>query len=302
MASPSPLPSPAVPLRGITVGISVAFGEDSARRGFTEDEMNRSVVRLSEGLLAAGANLVFGHDWRLHGVMAAVARLAVRFEPPASATRPAMDDAPCRITNLVPFGTHPELPEELRRDLEDRGLLRIEEGRPPRDVITGAAELPAPVRRALALSELRRRMADLCHARVGLGGKYERFEGFWAGIFEEAWSAARRNQPVYLSCLMGGAAARVLEACQTGEWARLLEPRLAAPDSLPESPRQPEVRELLDARLLQGRSGLELDDWHRLVTATDIEGVLALVLKGLRRLRRAAGEGAVGLAQLDMAP
>src|SRR5260370_16798282 len=99
----SPLPrSRARPLEGVTVGLSVSFGEDSALHGFTEEEMNRAIVRLSDVLLSAGAQLVFGHDWRPGCVMSAVARLAVPHEPPLpSAHHQASRPLP-PIPNLIP--------------------------------------------------------------------------------------------------------------------------------------------------------------------------------------------------------
>src|SRR5262245_17346595 len=90
------------PLEGVVVGISVAFGEDSYKGGFTEEEMNCSVVRLGGSLLAAGARLVFGHDWRPNGVMASIADLAIRYEPATPTAEGASSPARCRITNLVP--------------------------------------------------------------------------------------------------------------------------------------------------------------------------------------------------------
>src|SRR5258708_17916304 len=121
--SESPLPrSQARPLEGLTVGLSVSFGEDSTLHGFTEEEMNRAIVRLSDVLLSAGAQLVFGHDWRPGGVMSAVARLAVAHEP---AVASADDQAPRRVgrtTNPAPSGRKPDLPPDLRDDLEQLGI------------------------------------------------------------------------------------------------------------------------------------------------------------------------------------
>src|SRR4051812_7920156 len=89
-------------LEGLAVGISVVSGEDSAQHGYGEEEMNRAVVRLSDVLLSAGARLVFGHDWRPTGIMSAVARLAVLYEPIAAVTGDqAIPPRSCRITNLV---------------------------------------------------------------------------------------------------------------------------------------------------------------------------------------------------------
>lgn len=285
------------PIEGVAVGISVAYGEDTAQRGFSEAEMNCAIVRLADGLLAAGARLVFGHDWRPSGVMAAVADLAVRYEPSLPPSEGGLRPGLCRITNLVPWGRPVELPQELRKGLEERGLLRVEEVPLPESLVRLEPRYGRRILRAAALSLLRHRLAELCDARVCLGGKYRTYEGFWAGIIEEAWTGAVRQQPVYLSKLLGGAAGQLLDAARTGDWETVwscgpdaelrrgielvrqhvdrAEVRLLDFDSLPE---------FMNARRLQTASRLEPDDWERLVAATDIAIVTALVSKGLRQV------------------
>ena len=98
------------PLEGVSVGLSISLGEDSYEYGFSEEEMNRALVRLSDSLLSAGANLVFGHDWRPNGVMAAVAKLAVSFDAGIAPSRAVSGPRSCRITNLVPWGRPPSCP------------------------------------------------------------------------------------------------------------------------------------------------------------------------------------------------
>ena len=275
------------PLEGMAIGISVAYGEDSATRAFTEEEMNSCVVRLADALLAAGARLVFGHDWRPNGVMAAVGDLAVRYEP---SMPPAATDT-CRITNLVPWDRHVELPEKLREDLQARGILRVEEIPLPESLMQREPQLGKRTLRSGALSLLRQRLAGLCQARVCLGGKYNKYEGFWPGILEEAWTASRKRQPVFLSGMLAGAASLVLQASRTGNWSALTSGnpdenvrrglaliRESRAIDLPDFDR---CEEIMNWEQLQMMSGLHMEDWQRLTEATDIAVVIALALKGL---------------------
>jgi len=283
------------PLEGITVGISVALGDDSALHGFGEEEMNCAVVRLSDSLLSAGAQLAFGHDWRPNGVMSAVARLAVSYDPGVSRSEDQSAGRSCRITNLVPWGRRPELPPDLRDDLEQRGILRIEEVGLPPTIAAHEQELTTRTLRAAALCVLRRRLTALCDARICLGGKFQDYEGFWPGILEEAFASALSSphHKVLLSGVMGGAAEKILQAAQSGTWHTLVQPKsddeLATgfeqvrrfdPTIFPDMQRAPE---LLSWENLERRSGLHATDWQRLATARDIEVVSALALKALTK-------------------
>ena len=58
------------PLGGLRVGLSIGnSAEDGLARGFDSDQVNRVTVRLTRSLLAQGARVVLGHDWRRDGVM-----------------------------------------------------------------------------------------------------------------------------------------------------------------------------------------------------------------------------------------
>lgn len=283
------------PLEGLVVGISVALGEDSAARGFGDAEMNRVVVRLSDALLSAGARLVFGHDWRPTGVMAAVARLAVTYDQSAAALQDSSARKSCRITNLVPWDRRPELPADLREDLEKRGMLRVEEVPLPPAFAQLEPEIGRRSLRAAALCVLRRRLAELCDARICVGGKYQKYEGFFPGILEEAFTSASRDRgnKVLLSALLGGAAAKILRAARTNDWNDFLQPnadeelrkgyaRLSSvdPTAFPDLHRAPDA---LNWNRLQERSGLTSGDWECLASATDIEVVSAMAIKALSK-------------------
>ena len=295
-------------LQGITIGISVALAEDSALHGFGEEEMNRAIVRLSDSLLSAGAHLTFGHDWRPNGVMSAVARLAVSYDPGAARADDPSGHPSCRITNLVPWGRRPELPPDLRDNLEQRGILRIEEVDLPPSIGAHRQEFTLRTLRAAAPSVLRRRLTSLCDARICLGGKFQNYEGFWPGILEEALASAASNPnyKILLSGMMGGATERILQAARTDSWQDLVQPktdgelsgrieRLSAldPSLFPDIERAPE---LLSWKNLEARGDLDPADWQRLAAARDIEVVAALAIKALIRkekTQRAASDGPI---------
>ena len=191
------------PIEGIVVGISVADSDDLEQLGYTPDDVNRVTVRLSQALLSAGARLVFGHDWRRDGIMDAICRIAVKYRPSAQSSSEPM------IQNLLPWPTEPLLDAEVRGDLEQRGLIKIEQiglpdcqWRSPTD----------PIARAIALTHLRKELARRTHARVCIGGKEKSSQGFYAGIIEEAWTAAANGQLLFVAKFLGGASCDKLEA------------------------------------------------------------------------------------------
>ena len=293
--APSPSPSqhsPARSLSGISVGISVSLGEDSWRFGFSDLEMNRAIIRLSEVLLSAGANLVFGHDWRPGGIMSAVSRLAVAFD--ASPDERRTLSGGYRITNCVSWDSQPELPRDLRSELKKRRILKVIE--------VPVSDRPAEVlpqwknstKLGVGYSTLRERLLELCDARVCIGGKTIDYRGFVPGILEEAFGSARHpvHNCVLMSGIMGGAAHQILEAGRTREWDKLLTFPFSSeiatdlgPDRV-EALRQSYAKDApinLSSEALISKSGLSAENWKLLANASDIDVVSALTVKALRR-------------------
>jgi hypothetical protein len=197
------------PLAGLRVGVSVSgSGEDLARRGFTESGLNRLTVRLSRALLAEGAALAFGHDWREGGVMEAIASIAFDYRLPA-----APQEVGPAIVNLIPWpdvasATDPTLLARLARLVEVTPALLPEELRPleAQALAAGPSSPTWRYLRARGLTHLRRRLAERCHARVALGGRLSGFDGRLPGIVEEVFFTCAAARPVYLAGLLGGAA------------------------------------------------------------------------------------------------
>jgi hypothetical protein len=203
------------PLTDCVVGFSISESEEMERLGFDRSEMNRCVVRLSESLLAVGARLAFGHDWRPGGVMVAVAALAVRyFRLGPAAAGESKPKAP--IINRVAW---PDLPflapaETSHPDASPPGGSAVDPMVHLLKGIVDARQTPVPqgTSRAEALSLMRAELADLCHIRVCLGGKLTGFSGKMPGIVEEALGALRKGRPVFTSGIFGGASAMLARA------------------------------------------------------------------------------------------
>lgn len=196
------------PLHGLVIGLSVSVSENIGAWGYTPDDVNRVTVRMSEALLAAGARLMFGHDWRPDGIMDALCRLAVKYQPAGDA-----NSAEPLIQSLLPWPVQTSLDPTLRVELEQRGVLRIESMPAP------AGDWPSnddPTAKAVALSELRIALGERCDARICVGGKEAKKKddvigGFFAGVIEEAYRTATAGKPLYIGSFLGGASAAVVE-------------------------------------------------------------------------------------------
>lgn len=217
-------------LKGIRVGISLSETEDLASRGYTASGVNRLAVHFATALLAEGASLAFGHDWRSEGVMEAVCRAALDHVEPRDPSRRRNDrgsggdlDALEPLLNLLAWPDQPRLDSETRDQLA--GLVRIRTV-PVRSNVSPPSASSGPQRRyarARALTEMRHQLTQACAARVCVGGRMRNSQGRYPGIFEEAIFALEARQPIYLVGLLGGASAALAAVVADG---------LPAPDSL----------------------------------------------------------------------
>lgn len=305
-------------LEGQLVGLSVGADEvELARRGFTPAGMNRFTVRLARTLLADGARLAFGHDWRAEGVMEAIASIAIDYQASANVA-----GAHPVILNLLPWPnelseTDPGLLERLQ------GIVEVRSAGLPADLAAAPGEVKAGTqewqyRRARGLTHLRRALATACPYRIACGGKLRAFDGRLPGIVEEVFLSLNAAHPVYLVGLLGGAAeamgrvllegdspSSLLEGVQLEElYSRREEPSANGladsdldRDALGHYLASPDTRE----RLL--RNGLSENENRRLLHSRLEEEVVALATKGLHELviraRRLVVEGEMGAALAD---
>jgi hypothetical protein len=288
-------------LHGVRLGISISESAGSQGLGFDAEEVNRTVERLCRDMLAQGAGLIFGHDWRAGGVMERVLGFAQTYQQPA-------DGEPLLI-NLVPWPDGPALSPEERDFLSD--VLRIEPiGLPP--ALAGKTEKALGDRtegraylRARALTRLRRELTERCTARVCLGGKTRGYQGRLPGIVEEALFALEADRPLYLSAIFGGATADTINALSgqpmpPDPW----EPADGFADAFAAlanrtEPGEPDAE--LDPRGVWRRlsaiglaklakdNGLSADENERLFRAQSASEVIDWIVVGLTRLRVCSG-------------
>jgi len=187
------------PLSGLMLGISISESEDLTRYGFAHIDVNLVTVELCRRLIALGAGVNLGHQWRPGGIMEAVAQFARTYQEDLSGPI---------INNYLVFPEHAGLSEDDRRQLSR--VVRIHEGAEmrPRD---------GKESRSAALTEMRRQLVEASVASIALSGrlrasKLSQSEDFIPGLVEETALMLMHPQskPVYLSRMMGGVAARLI--------------------------------------------------------------------------------------------
>ena len=200
------------PLEGIPVGVSISEAEDLASGGFIRDDVNLVTVELCRRLLALGAQIVVGYRWQPGGIMEQITRFAQAYHMESGAS-----GAPI-VHNVMAWPDKASLSEFDREQLKD--LVKIYE---PEE----------PLERAAALTAMRQRVTQIAKGRVCLSGKMMSYEGSMPGLIEEAFLSIEQEQPVYISAMMGGAAAALIEWIRgRSDMRRLVPPATKIPERI----------------------------------------------------------------------
>jgi hypothetical protein len=272
-------------LDGWVIGISIGNSEDLDKYGYVSSDINRVTIRLSEALLGEGARLVFGHDWRPDGVMEAICNIAVRCQAPSSTKG---TPSPL-IQNVLAWPDKPFLDSELRRELEQRSVLKVYSVGIPDSNWTSPTD---PTARAIALTHMRREMTKHTNARVCIGGKESKAEGFFAGVIEDAYNAAIDGEPLFIGRFLGGAAAKLVDTLKDSTKIAPVLHVIAEKENLFKQvcesdpslvPKTTDLSTAFKSKQLQKESGLSPADWESLLIAQDIEAFSALVIRGLSK-------------------
>lgn len=295
------------PLTGLKVALSISDSTDSAKRGFSGWQVNHATTGFASALMGQGAAVAFGHDWRDDGVMEAVYGFAQQMQDIFPAVSNAGEKAQPLMYNFLPWPEEPKLDAAEQARLA--GTLRIVRADLPGSLtrhapgILKAKEQEQGIHgyfRARGLTAMRRQMNAFCDARVCVGGRMAGFYGRMPGIVEEAYIAAESEKPLYLTGLFGGAAARLIEAANDGEYT---EPPRAGED-LREFYRKPPFEEAYSADLdlaaekpwdllksmgvygLARANGLSEDENRELFFTPALERAASLILTGLSRIKQ----------------
>jgi hypothetical protein len=249
------------PLEGMAVGISISEAEDLASTGLTPDDINFVTVELCRRLVALGAQVVLGHQWRPGGIMEQVTRFAQAYHMESGGSERPI------VHNVMAWPDKASLSEYDRDQLHN--LVAIHE--------------PAePLGRAEALTAMRQHVTQIAKARICLSGKMKSCEGSMPGLIEEAFLSINQGQPVYLSAMMGGAAAVLIDCIRGHRDIHRLFPREAQlPAEIPSFfDGNPDRRHETIAKLCR----LYSDELEQLFNAQNLDTIIQLSTRGMSRL------------------
>lgn len=294
------------PLRGVSVGISVSSSDDWAEMGLTAMHQERLCFDLSLQLVLLGAKVVWGGDLRPDGLGSQLKWIIQIYQHPS---RSPQD----HVAMFVPFGIDPsrllsskDLGE--RRLFADVKLMGCPLGEDfPLPSLPGPGSPEAKAMTALSLSCMRAAMAEVCDARIVLGGGMRSFQGLYPGIVEEAHGSVLKKRPLYVLAGYGGAAETIYgmiggeKSCHSKAFLNASHKNgPAALDAVLKAHRAYVNRqdlsgfafapkELADsfAELgldgLSRRNGLSLDETEHLAGSQDVHEILSLVVKGMTK-------------------
>jgi hypothetical protein len=303
-----------VPLDRWRVGMSLADSPDAdGPEGYMQEHVRDITVSLARTLVASGAALAYGGDFRSGGYTEILSKLVEGWN--RTARRP-VDLLHCYIAAHCDPLHGEKLVFTAHHLAQASGLGQSALLSPPT-----AKDVPAH-RCSLYVSEMRKVMEHELQARVLIGGNtrprslgqtpQEGYGGRFPGIVEEAWQSLRHNTPLYVIGGFGGATAlvaqllsgteeRVPEALCERSWqheswrclsaAHDADPdarKLGLPrslDALASAVRELGRRHLACDEAAQAWNGLTCAENRQLFCSRDTITIAALVLKGLLQRR-----------------
>ena len=279
----------------LLIGISVSEPADSELigRGLSQLHVRHAFVEIARHLLAAGHALAYGGDFRQQGYTEAMLDLVRTYS-----RRDQPGPERIRVYSAWPIWLH--LDADERAAVASLATL-VQVDPPP-----GAPEqLPPATDRspaeglwaALAFTEMRTRMNRDIDARVLVGGRLSGQAGLLPGVVEEAALSVEDALPLFVIGGFGGAASLV-GAAMRGEATPELsldyqQNNTAGYTDLWEEaglrrarPNIGELRERLAQSGQADRNGLSPEQNDRLFASSDIDEIVALLLRGLRAMAR----------------
>lgn len=181
------------PLTGLKVGLSLSEAEDMHLNGFRESDIAPLTVSLAKRLISLGAAVVLGHQWRPNGIMESIVSFTQAYRSESGS--PA---API-VYNLL-AAPHIAKISKIDRDAL-RGLLEINEAISDPNAL---GEAHTDKNRRRHLRRMREKLAELCDARICLGGKLAQLKNRTHGVIEEAGLSLERKRPVFFCSLLNG--------------------------------------------------------------------------------------------------
>lgn len=266
------------PLSQKAIAISISESPDMAALGLGPEHLRDAMAEIARHLLAMGARLVYGGDLRVNGFTELLFELVARYRRDAD-----VGDARSAIVNYLAWPIVVSKPAAEMRGLVDElaGLAELHfldrQGGDLAPAALDGAVHPAvsDADWAVALSAMREVLTRASDAKIVMGGRTEGYKGRMPGIAEEALTALKAGQPLFLLGGFGGCAREIAVALK-------LFPQPASPPSWTGW----NVFGRIDGAAL--RNGLTPEENATLVRTVHVDEAVALILRGLLRLAKPA--------------
>ena len=262
------------PLSKHAIAISISESPDMAVLGLAQEHLDEAMAEVARYLLAMGARLLYGGDLRPKGFTEVLFELVARHRRDAD-----LGDERVGVSNFLAWPVHVSLSAAQLRQLSEamRGVaelvcLDVDGEIMPETERQQLAPRPAtPDEWAAGLTAMRDFMTRLSSARVVLGGRVEGFKGRMPGVAEEALTALRAGQPLFLLGGFGGCARDIAD--EIGLTPAGTEPRAPWPGR----------GDFAGFRADDLNNGLDAEENAILATTAHIDQVVTLLLRGLLR-------------------
>lgn len=196
-----------------SVGISISDSPDLRALGLSDGHLRDAMAEIALQLLASGVSLAYGGDLRRHGFTRLLAELVGRYQGhPRHAGTIAVTDYlawPVHIkmtsNELAVFSADHEPAARLV-------FLALDGARiAPEQRLELSAHEPHEDEWTQGLTAMRTVMLADIRARVVLGGRVEGYKGAMPGIAEETYLSLEAHQPVFVLGGFGGCARDIAE-------------------------------------------------------------------------------------------
>lgn len=255
------------------IAISISESPDMAAFGVSKGHLRHAMAETALFLLSTGKELAYGGDLRSQGFTDLLFELVLRYR--------RAGDSNARVVDYLAWPVHIRMAtEELASRAENvasfaRVVLLRKHGEPlameDRRALT--PHEPDDAEWETGLTAMRQTMRSHSDARVLFGGRVEGYKGRMPGVGEEALLSLQAQQPVFLAGGFGGCARDIAETLGLVEaWSR----------SRTAWPGRHEFERYEQSDL---RNGLTPDENQRLADTRHVDQAVALVLRGLHRLR-----------------
>ncbi len=280
------------------VGLSISEpdADELVRLGLSEIHVRHAFIEIVRHILARGWAVAYGGDFRAAGYTEALIDLVRTYNR-------ADLSGPDRVLAYLAWPIWLDVTAAQRAELANVVTIR-EVDRPD-----GApAMLPAIADRqpddllwnSLALTKMRVLMNSEIDARVVLGGRVHGQQGLYPGVAEEAALALESGVPLYVVGGFGGCGRLVASSLSgsrpielTIDYQLQRTPRYAELlDAATSAERAPSFPDIIDKFVASGidsvNNGLDTQENRRLFATDDVDEIIALILRGLRRVTKLA--------------